>query len=440
MSTDLAFPPPPARPERDTEAPAARVRRAPASPADKGAPADRPDAPDGEAQPAIPLAGSRLPASGPLLPPSLPSRRWPAARIRNLVLGLAGAASLGATTYWCLIASDLYVSETDVVVQRADMGAIDPGGLGGLLSGLSGAGNRNDQMLLRNHLLSQDMLGRLDSQLHLRAHYADKRHDWLSRLAAPDVPLARFRDYMKARVKVDYDDNQGVLHVEASAFDPRTAQSIVAAMLREGAAFMNANDHRLAQTQVDFLAGEAAQMGRRNEAARKAVLDFQSKEGMVSPDGTLDAVAGTITQLESRKSALQTQLGTLEAYLVPQHPDVVAVRQQIGAIDAELARERGRAASADPHALNRRADVFRQLQQEAQFSQSLYQTTLAALEKGRITAMQAMKQISVVQAPTLPEYAARPRRLYNSLAFTLAAFAAAAILLLLVSVVRDHVD
>lgn len=417
MSTDLAFPPTPA-PAAERIEPKARARHEPLAPA--------PEAYPGVTEAPPPKRAGR--------------RRWPAARVRNAVLGIAAAASLGAAAYWCLIASDLYVSETDVVVQRADMGAIDPGGLGGLLSGLSGAGNRNDQMLLRNHLLSQDMLARLDASLHLRAHYADHRHDLLSRLPAANAPMARFREYMKSRLKVEYDDNEGVLHVEASAFDPRTAQAIVTAMLREGAAFMNANDHRLAQTQVDFLSGEAAQMGRRNQAARQAVLDFQSREGMVSPDGTLDAVAGTITQLESRKSALQTQLGTLEAYLVPAHPDVVAVRQQIAAIDGELARERGRAASSDPHALNRRADSFRQLQQEAQFSQSLYQTTLAALEKGRITAMQAMKQISVIQAPTLPEYPARPRRFYNSLVFTLAAFMAAAIALLLVSVVRDHID
>ncbi|GHD00404.1 chain-length determining protein [Novosphingobium pokkalii] len=435
MSTDLAFPPPPARHE-----PVARKRRMPAERPDD-TPGDENVAPALDDEAATPLAGPRRPGEAPLVPVAQ-RPRWRAARVRHLVLGLAGAASLAATAYWCLIASDLYVSETDVVVQRADMGAIDPGGLGGLLSGLAGAGggNRTDQMLLRNHLLSQDMLARLDGSLHLRAHYADPRRDRLSRLYAADAPLARFQDYMKARLKVDYDDNAGVLHVEASAYDPRVAQAIVAAMLREGAAFLNANDHRLAQTQVDFLASEAAQMGKRNEQARQAVLDFQSKEGMVSPDGTLEAVAGTITQLESRKSALQTQLGTLEAYLVPSHPDVVAVRQQIGAIDAEMARERARAASPDPHALNRRADAFRQLQQEAQFSQSLYQTTLAALEKGRITAMQAMKQVSVVQAPTLPEYPARPRRLYNSLVFTLAAFAAAAVALLLVSVVRDHID
>jgi hypothetical protein len=37
-----------------------------------------------------------------------------------------------------------------------------------LLSGLPGGGNRADQMLLRSHLLSLDMLARLDAELHLR--------------------------------------------------------------------------------------------------------------------------------------------------------------------------------------------------------------------------------------------------------------------------------
>lgn len=391
--------------------------------------ADQKPAPAAE----IPAMASSFP-----LPALRPARR--ALRVRHIVLGLAAASSLLAGLYWGLLASDLYVCEAQVVVVRADMGGVDPGGLGGLLSGLPGGGNRADQMLLRSHLLSLDMLARLDAELHLRQRYADHAHDPLARLRDAHAPLARFADYMKRRIAIDYDDNEGILHVEAAAFDPQTAQAIVATMLREGAQFMNRNDHRLAQVQVDFLSGEAQRMGARNEAARKALLAYQNKAGMVSPEDTLQSVASTIAQLEARRSALQTQLGTLEAYLVPSHPDVVAVRQQIAAVDGELARERGRAASNAPGALNRSADAFRQLEQEAQFSQGLYQTTLAALEKGRITAMQAMKQVSVIQSPTLPEYPARPRRFVNTLVFTLAAFLTAGIALLLVAVVRDHID
>jgi len=382
-------------------------------------------------------------AASPAPPPLLAPRarpRWPARRIRNAVLGLAAGLSLAAAGYWCLWASDIYVSQADVIVVRADMGAIEPGGLGGLLGGLSGSGNRADQMLLRNHLLSLDMLARLDRRLGLRRRYADHHHDAIARFAAPDAPLARFADYMRSRIRVDYDDNGGVLHVEASAFDPVTAQAIVAAMLEEGAAFMNTNDHRLAQAQVAFLSGEADRMGQRSEAARKALIAFQNASGMVAPDATLQNVAGTIAQLEARRSSLQTQMDTLGAYLVPAHPDVVAVRQQLAAVEAELARERARATSPAPDALNRSADRFRQLQQEAQFTQTLYQTTLAALEKGRITAMHAMKQVSVIQSPTRPEYPARPRRLVNSLVFAIVAFFSAAIVLLMIAVVRDHID
>jgi capsular polysaccharide transport system permease protein len=386
-----------------------------------------------------PAPAAEIPAMAPSFPlPALrPARR--ALRVRHIVLGLAAASSLLAGLYWgCSPRTSMSARRKSWSCGRTWAGSIR--GLGGLLSGLPGGGNRADQMLLRSHLLSLDMLARLDAELHLRQRYADHAHDPLARLRDAHAPLARFADYMKRRIAIDYDDNEGVLHVEAAAFDPQTAQAIVATMLREGAQFMNRNDHRLAQVQVDFLSGEAQRMGARNEAARKALLAYQNKAGMVSPEDTLQSVASTIAQLEARRSALQTQLGTLEAYLVPSHPDVVAVRQQIAAVDGELARERGRAASNAPGALNRSADAFRQLEQEAQFSQGLYQTTLAALEKGRITAMQAMKQVSVIQSPSLPEYPARPRRFVNTLVFTLAAFLTAGIALLLVAVVRDHID
>jgi capsular polysaccharide transport system permease protein len=65
---------------------------------------------------------------------------------------------------------------------------------------------------------------------------------------------------------------------------------------------------------------------------------------------------------------------------------------------------------------------------------------MAALEKGRIEAARSVKKISILQTPTLPEYAERPRRAYNALVFALIALIVAGISLLLVSIVRDHFD
>lgn len=365
---------------------------------------------------------------------------WSGRRIRNLVLGIAAAVSLSATLYFMLVASDRYVSQANVVVERTRISGAPGMNFDGLLSGFSASGNRPDQMLLRDHMLSIDMLKKLDAKLHLRAHYSDWRRDPLSRLWAADAPIERFHDYFMDRVRIDYDDYDGVLEVRAEAFDPKTAHAIVTEMLRDGETFMNDTDHKLAQAQIDFLEGEVRRISERNARARQAVIDFQNREGIVSPEDSLRSVEAIINQLEARKSALQVQMTTLQSYLVPDHPDVVAVRQQVAAIEAQIEAERKKAIAPSSSALNRKTERFQQLQQEATFAHALLQTTLAALESGKVDAARTVKKISIMQSPTIPETATRPRRSRSAIVFTLIAFMLAGISLLFVSIVRDHFD
>src|SRR5262245_39049288 len=94
---------------------------------------------------------------------------------RGMVRG-AVIASVLAAVYWGVIAADRYVSEAHVVVQRTD--GIEPqdnsgGGSRSLLRGGGGGGPAQmEQLLLRDHLLSVDMLEKLNAKLNLRQHYS----------------------------------------------------------------------------------------------------------------------------------------------------------------------------------------------------------------------------------------------------------------------------
>jgi capsular polysaccharide transport system permease protein len=77
---------------------------------------------------------------------------------------------------------------------------------------------------------------------------------------------------------------------------------------------------------------------------------------------------------------------------------------------------------------------------ELTFAQDFYKAALTALEKGRMDATRMLEKVSVLQAPTLPEYPMEPRRIYNSLVTLLFAVIVAGILKLLESIVRDHTD
>lgn len=110
---------------------------------------------------------------------------------RMKALAIALCVSVLAIIYWGLIASDRYVSEARVLIQRTDMAASQAMDFSALLAGGDGI-SRADQMLLRDRLLSVDMLLQLDKDLNLREHYSSHDHDILSRMFFHDASLEFF--------------------------------------------------------------------------------------------------------------------------------------------------------------------------------------------------------------------------------------------------------
>lgn len=363
---------------------------------------------------------------------------WPALR-RRLIVGVAVLASLLGAAYWLVLASDRYVSEAHVIVQSTDLAGGQTMDFSSLLNGGSG-GSRADQLLLRDHLLSVDMLRKLDVALNLRDHFSDWHRDPLSRMWFKDTPLEWFHRHYLSRVSIELDDYAGVLIIRTQGYDPKTAHAITAMLVREGERFLNDKDHALAQSQVAFLEEQVLKLNQGAVRARQTLLDYQDKKGLVSPQATAENLATIVARLEAQRTELETQRRMLQAYLVPSHPNIVQLDQQIAAVEKQMGQEQAKLASPGGKTLNRTVEEFRRLEMEASFAQDVYKTALVALEKGRIEATRMIKKVSVLQSPTRPEYPLEPRRFYNTLVFVLAALLMAGVVQLLVAIVRDHKD
>ncbi|RYF70244.1 MAG: chain-length determining protein [Comamonadaceae bacterium] len=358
---------------------------------------------------------------------------------RRRIIGAAVIASLLAALYWLVIASDRYVSESHIIIQRTDLAAGQAVDFSTLVAGVGGP-NRADQLLLRDHLLSVDMLRKLDAALDLREHYSDRGRDPLSRMWSKDASVETFHRYYLSRVSVEFDDYAGVLMIKAQAFDPKQAHAIATVLVREGERFMNEMAHNLAQAQVGYLEQQVVQMNERATRARRALLDYQDRKGLVSPQASAESIATIVARLEGQRTELQTQRSSLLTYLVPDHPNVVMLNQQIAAVERQISQEQGRLAAPNGRTLNRTVEEFQRLEMDAAFAQDIYKTALVALEKGRVEATRTIKKVSALQAPTLPEYPVEPRRYYNTLVFLLVAMLLAGVVHLLATIVRDHTD
>jgi capsular polysaccharide transport system permease protein len=375
--------------------------------------------------------------------PAAPVRRPAGVRLKGWlrkrgVLGVAGIVCAASTLYWSVIASDRYVSQANVIVQRTDMSGGQAMDFSSLLGGASGS--RSDELLLRNYLLSMDMLHKLDARLHLRAHFSDRNRDPLSRMWSKDVPDEWFLQYYLTRVSVELDEYSGVLMVKAQGFDARTAQAITTVLVQEGERAMNEMAHRLAREQVAFVEKQVAQMGERFQQTRSEVIRFQNAHGLVSPQNRAEQLNGVVERLQAQRTELQTRRTALLGYLEPHAAGVVELDLQIGAIDKQLAEESARLTSTSGRALNSTVEEYQRLEMAAGFAHDIYKTALVALEKGRVDATRNLKKVSVVQSPTLPQQPLEPRRVYNIIVSVLVTLLVAGVVHLLAAIVRDHKD
>jgi capsular polysaccharide transport system permease protein len=367
-----------------------------------------------------------------------PTRRKPAWVARHPLLLGSILLTLLAAVYWGLIASDRYVSDAHVVVDRTDLQASQGMDFATLVTG---GRNNHDLLLLRDHLRSVDMLLKLDAQLKLRTHYSDNKRDPLSRMWFSDASQEFFHQHFLNRTSIEIDEQAGILRIRAQAYDAPMAQAIAQGLLREGEAFMNEIAHRLARDQVAFLEQQVSKSGEKALQTRRALLAYQNNSGLISPQAKAETLVAITGRLEGQISELKARRSAMLGYLSASSPDVAQLTLQIDAMEKQMAQEQARLASPKGGSiLNRQIEEFQRLELEAGFAQDVYKTSLVALERGRVEAGRTLKKVSVVQSPTLAEYPLEPRRIYNILVFGLTVLALAGIAHLLAAIVRDHQD
>ena len=386
--------------------------------------------PPDQVQPSVATFSTSLASTG---------RRFKPFHGRGYTFWLALLLCLLAIVYWGAIASDRYVSEAHVLIQQMDMASNQPTGLSTLL-GMPGGANRGDQLLLRDHLLSIDMLEKLDAELNLREHYSDRQRDPISRMWFVDISREWFHRYYLSRVSVEFDEYAGVLVIRTEAFSPEKARATTSMLMEEGERYMNIMARRLAQEQVSFLEAQVRQISERVMQARQAVLAYQNQRNLVSPQGTAENVFAIINQLEGQLTTLKTQRGVLLGYLNPQSSSVRELDLQIASVKKQIMQEQARLTSSERQTLNHTIEEFTRLQMDAEFAQDMYKTALVALEKGRVESVRTVKMVSVIQSPTQPQYPMEPRRIYNTAVFIIVTLMLAGILSLLSTIIREHRD
>jgi capsular polysaccharide transport system permease protein len=359
------------------------------------------------------------------------------ARLRVLLIALPLA--LGAL-YYSLFAADRYVSISEVTLRQAsgDMGAL--GGAALLLAGVATPAHE-DTLNLREYMLSLTLLKRLDQRLKLRAHFGAPMWDPFFRLWGW-ATQEDFLDYYRARVAVTVDDQSSAVTVRAEGFTPTFAHQLNSAILQESERYVNEVSHGIARDNLTFAESELTRAGQRLQKAKADVLTFQNKYQLLDPMLQAQASGALTSDLQAQITKTETDLRNLRSYLQEDAPQVSALRIQLKALQAQVGVEGKRATGGGKGdaRLNTLAIEFQGLQLQAEIAMDAYKLTLATVESARIDSTRKLKSLVVIEAPSTPEDAEYPRRIYNLVTMFVASLLLFAVVRLVLATIQEHQD
>lgn len=357
--------------------------------------------------------------------------------MKNPVWTMCGLFIALSALYWGILASDRYVSETNVVLESPQI-TIPSMDVSSLLGGSSG--ESGDMLLLRDYLLSVDMLKKIDSLVGFREHYAASDIDFISNLGDVNLPIEDLHEYYLKRISVELDEYANVLRIKVEAFTPEMAHKIASLLLEEGEKHMNLLGKRLAEEQVKFLEQQVSTLNDSFNTVRGELIEYQNKNGLISPSGTVESISAVVASLEGKLSNLQAEKTMLTSYQSSNSPAMVKVENEINAVSHQINEEKSRMAQQSGNALNTVTAEYQTLELKVQFALDSYSGALAALQSTRIEAARKLKQVSVLQSPTYPEYPLEPQRFHTIIVYSLLALFVALIAQMLLLIIKDHRD
>ncbi|HEC1758829.1 TPA: capsule biosynthesis protein [Campylobacter lari] len=316
--------------------------------------------------------------------------------------------------YYVFIAANRYVSESVLSVKSTtgDSGAIT--GIAALLT--NNSFSSEDITFLKSYIHSLDMLNILEEKIQIRELYQKQKLDFFYSISS-SANQEEFLKYYQNRVKIIQENSaNGLLRVEVEGFDPQSAHLIASTIVKESEKFINEISHKAARDQMQFAEEELLQFKKRYQKAKDELLAFQNKYGVFDPLKQAEGTLKLIAELESKIAAKEAELLMMQSYINDNAPQIVTIKSEITALKKQLQKEKSKVSSPkSSQKLNDLAAKFQDLTIEAGFAESAYTAALKAYESARIEALRKIKQVVIVQSPSLPQSAKYPEALYNIL-------------------------
>jgi len=346
--------------------------------------------------------------------------------------------TLVSTVYYGLIASDVYVSESEFVVRSPQKQSTS--GLGALLQSSGFSRSQDDVYAVHDYMLSRDAMGLLDHKLNLRKIYSDEHVDLFSRFGvflSHNSNEELYRYYGK-KIGIDLDTSSSITTLSVRAYTAQDAWQINEQLIQMSEALVNKINERgqgdlvrFAQTEV-----ESAKKDMANAAA--ALSTYRNNQGIFDTDKQSALQLQQVSKLQDQLVTTIAQLNQIKV-LAPQNPQISVLESQKTTLQDEILKQVSGVAGGRG-SLSSQSTEYQRLLLDNSFAEKQLGAALTSLEQAKSDAHRKQVYLERVVQPNKPDYALEPTRARNVLAIFALSLVFWSVLSMLIAGVREHQD
>lgn len=348
--------------------------------------------------------------------------------------------TLIAAWYFFAVATPLYATNTEFVIQQADSSTAAPvPGLGAMLAG-AGVATLQDSTTVQSFLQSRVAMRRLDAEHGFIAYWQNPRIDALRRLAPDATQEAAYRLFRRM-VSVSFDPTEGIIRMEVAAADPATSERFARALVAYAEEQVDSLTQRLRENQMRDAITAVEQAEARAREAQMRVLELQERFQVLSSEVEVSILTQQITTLEGQLNQERLSLSDLRANPRPNAARLAQTERRIAALEDQIATLRATLTTGGVDGASL-ARVQRELvmgEADVATRQLLLQQSMAQLESARLEANRQVRYLSMGVSPVAADEPAYPRKWANT-ALAFLAFAGIYLMLsMTASILREQV-
>ncbi|MFA7432676.1 MAG: capsule biosynthesis protein [Gemmobacter sp.] len=354
------------------------------------------------------------------------------------LLFFVGLPTLLAAYYYYAVATPLYATRSEFVIQQAEGQAA--GGLGGLFAGTQFATSQ-DSIAVQGYLQSRDAMIRLDRDVGFRPHFSHDGIDPIQRLPADAGIESSYRLYGR-NVKISYDPTEGIIKMEVIAPDPEVSASWSRALIAYAEEQV---DHLTQRLRADQMQGARASYEEAEEKmlqAQMRVVELQERFQVLSSEVEVTLITTQISNLESQLTQDRLAISQMLSNPSPNRARLEPLQRRVATLEEEIATLRARLTESGAEGLSLARVQSELVVAEANVAtrQMMLAQALQQLETARIEANRQVRYLSVSVSPTAPDEATYPRAFENTVVAMLIFSGIYLMIAMTASILREQVS